>query len=86
MQGMIRVITKELIDRINFYARKQKEEGLTEAEKQEQQELRQTYVSAIRQRVKGSLDSIKWVNPEEMDSNPCTCGLCSPDEKPRCTH
>lgn len=80
------MITKELIDRINYYARKQKEGGLTEDEKREQQQLRQTYLTAIRQRVKESLDSVKWVNPEEMNSNPCTCGLCSPDEKPKCTH
>lgn len=78
------MITKELIERINYYARKQRYEGLTEDEKQEQKKLRETYVSAIRQRVKQSLDNVRWVDPEDLSADPCSCGLCSPDEKPKC--
>ncbi|MBQ2914003.1 MAG: DUF896 domain-containing protein [Clostridia bacterium] len=39
---------QEKIDRINFLSRKAKTEGLTDAEKQEQQKLRQEYIAEWR--------------------------------------
>ncbi len=39
---------KEKIDRINFLAKKAKTEGLTDAEKQEQQQLRKEYIAEWR--------------------------------------
>ena len=39
---------QEKIDRINFLSRKSKTVGLTEAEKQEQQKLRQEYIAEWR--------------------------------------
>ncbi len=39
---------QEKIDRINFLSRKSKTEGLTDAEKQEQQKLRQEYIAEWR--------------------------------------
>lgn len=39
---------QEKIDRINFLAKKAKTEGLTDAEKQEQQKLRQEYIAEWR--------------------------------------
>lgn len=54
------MITKEMIDRINFLYHKSQTEGLTEEEKEEQKRLRQEYVKEIRERVKRELDSIKY--------------------------
>ncbi len=46
------------IKRINELYHKSKEEGLTEAEKQEQAELRKEYVANIRANLKSNLNSI----------------------------
>ena len=52
------------IDRINVLARKSKAEGLTEAEKKEQDLLRKEYIANIRRNIKGQLDNIDVVNPD----------------------
>lgn len=46
------------IERINELYRKSKAEGLTDAEKKEQQLLRQEYIAAIRKNLRGQLDNI----------------------------
>ena len=46
------------IARINELARKSKAEGLTEAEKKEQQLLRQEFLAAVRVNLKSQLDNI----------------------------
>ena len=46
------------IARINELARKSKAEGLTEAEKKEQQLLRQQYVASIRGSIRSQLNNI----------------------------
>lgn len=51
-------MTEELLKRINFLAKKSREEGLTEAEKQEQAELRQQYIKEFRQGVTNTLDNV----------------------------
>ena len=45
------------LDRINELARKQRTQGLTEEEKQEQAQLRQEYIVAFRESLRGQLDS-----------------------------
>ncbi len=50
-------MNQEKIDRINFLARKSKEEGLTEEEKREQQTLREEYIVAYRRSLRGILDN-----------------------------
>lgn len=46
------------VDRINELSRKSKAQGLTEAEKMEQQLLRAEYIEAYRQSLRAQLDSI----------------------------
>ncbi len=48
----------EKIKRINELYHKSKEEGLTDAEKVEQAQLRADYVASVRANLKGNLNSI----------------------------
>ena len=50
------MISREMIDRINELSKKSREAGLTEEEKQEQQELRSKYIEYIKRQV-----SINWI-------------------------
>lgn len=69
------MITKELVERINTLARKQRTSGLTAVEKQEQQQLRKTYLAGIRQQVIAQLGPTpKRKGHAHTDS--CSCG-CS---------
>ena len=52
------------IDRINALARKSKAEGLTDAEKEEQQQLRKEYIQAFRNNLKSTLDQVVIVDRE----------------------
>ena len=58
---------KEKIDRINYLAKKAKEDGLTDSEKAEQAELRKEYIESIRRNFRATLDSIEVTDKE--DSN-----------------
>ncbi len=55
---------EQRIARINELYHKSQKEGLTEEEKQEQDRLRKEYVAAIRQNLRGSLESVSIVNPD----------------------
>ena len=55
---------KELIDRINFLARKSREEGLTEEEKTEQAALRAAYVAEFRAGLRGILGNTYIERPD----------------------
>ncbi len=57
------------IDRINELARKSKAEGLTTAEREEQQLLRKEYIEAVRGNLKRQLDNIDMVNPDGSVEN-----------------
>jgi uncharacterized protein YnzC (UPF0291/DUF896 family) len=48
---------KSKIDRINFLAKKQREQGLTDEETAEQASLRAEYVAEFRASLRGTLDS-----------------------------
>lgn len=50
-------MNKEKIDRINFLARKQKTEGLTDQEKQEQFELRREYIESYKRSLVSQLEN-----------------------------
>ena len=48
--------------RINELAKKAKEQGLSEEEKQEQAALREEYLSAIRKNLRATLDNVEIVD------------------------
>ena len=53
------------IDRINFLAKKQREEGLTEEEKAEQTKLRRAYIDSVVGNLKSQLDNTYVVEGDE---------------------
>ena len=55
---------KKRIDRINFLAKKQKSEGLTDDEKAEQAVLRREYIEAYKQSLLSQLDNLYFVEPD----------------------
>lgn len=52
------------LDRINELARKQKSEGLIEAEKAEQKKLREEYLADFRKTLRGQLENITFVEAD----------------------
>lgn len=52
------------INRINELYHKSQKEGLTAEEKLEQAKLRQDYIKAIRQNMRGTLDQVSILNPD----------------------
>ena len=57
-------MTDEKIARINELYHKSKGEGLTEAEKVEQQALRQEYIESVRNNMRQTLENVKIQRPE----------------------
>lgn len=49
---------KSKMERISFLSRKQRSEGLSEAEKQEQALLRKEYIDEIKGNLRSSLDNV----------------------------
>jgi uncharacterized protein YnzC (UPF0291/DUF896 family) len=62
-------MNEEKIKRINELYHKSKAEGLTEAEKKEQQLLRQEYVMSIRMNMRAQLDNIDIQNADGTVTN-----------------
>ena len=58
------MITPEKIERINFLARKSREQGLTEEEAIEQKALRAEYVAAFRESLVSTLDNTVIQRPD----------------------
>lgn len=59
--------TDETIGRINELYKKQKNEGLTEEEKEEQKKLRSEYINSFKENLRGQLENIEVVSPEEYE-------------------
>ena len=51
-------MASELIERINALSKKSREEGLSQAEKEEQARLRQEYIAGFRQGLKNTLENV----------------------------
>lgn len=62
--------SNENLQRINELAAKAKNEGLTEAEKTEQNKLRKEYLLEFRQSFKNQLHSVKVVDKKGRDVTP----------------
>ena len=62
-------MTQEKIDRINELYRKSKAEGLTEAEKKEQDMLRKQFVADVRSNLTAQLNNIDMVNADGTVEN-----------------
>ena len=62
-------MTEEKIARINELYHKAKNEGLTEAEKEEQQTLRKEYIASFRRNLRGTLDTISIQEPDGSITN-----------------
>lgn len=62
-------MTDEKIARINELYKKSKAEGLTEAEKKEQQILRREYIDAFRNNLRGQLNNISIKEPDGSITN-----------------
>lgn len=64
------MLSKEKMERINALAKKAKTVGLTDIEKEEQQELRQEYLRVFRGSMTNTLHSVKIIDPEGNDVTP----------------
>lgn len=64
------MMTKEKLDRINYLANKAKEDGLSKAEKEEQQQLRKDYLQNVRASFKNQLTNMTVIDPEGNDVTP----------------
>jgi hypothetical protein len=78
------MITKELVDRINYLAKRQRDGGLTEAEKKEQKALREVYLQNIRSQVVDAMESAGF-KKKERHSHSCGCSDCSEVKEDPCT-
>ncbi len=59
------MITKEMIERINWLAYKKKTLGLNEKEQAEQKELYREYLESFRANLKAQLDAIEIVDDDK---------------------
>ncbi len=58
------MITEATIARINELAHKSKKERLTPSEKEEQKQLRQEYIEAIRGNIRSQLDNVDIIEAD----------------------
>ncbi|MDR4886401.1 DUF896 domain-containing protein [Fredinandcohnia sp. QZ13] len=64
------MLSKDKLNRINALAKKAKSVGLSDKEKEEQQELRQEYLRVFRNSMTNTLHSVTVVDPEGNDVTP----------------
>ena len=64
------MLEKKKLDRINELVRKERAEGLSYEEKQEQKSLREEYIKAFRSGMKNHIEGMKIVDPEGNDVTP----------------
>lgn len=73
------MITKELIERINYLAKKKRETGLTTEEEQEQSQIRRQYLDGIKDQMRPMLEDLKKgaaeATPDSHEGD-CSCRHC----------
>lgn len=79
--GVVCLITKELVSKINYLARKQRNEGLTVQEQTQQKELREEYLKGIRHQVVDALQSAGCKTKSHGHDASCDCEACSEHEQ-----
>lgn len=62
-------MTQEKIQRINEFYRKSQAEGLSEAEKKEQDLLRKEYIANVKKNLRNQLNNIDMVNDDGSVEN-----------------
>lgn len=73
----MKMIPKDLLERINYLAKKQRDGGLTEEEKKQQKELRERYLECIRGHVVDTLESAGFKPKNRKHDGACNCETCS---------
>lgn len=68
--GVIKVLEKNKMSRINELANKAKKEGLTITEQAEQKQLREEYLTAFRGGMRHHIEGMKVVDDEGNDVTP----------------
>ena len=63
------MLSKVKIDRINTLAKKSKVEALAPGEIEEQKKLRAEYIAKFRDHFRGHLESIKFVEDEDVEKD-----------------
>lgn len=64
------MLYEDKIKKINFLAKKSKNEGLSKSEKEEQHKLRQEYLQNIRKSFTNQFETMTVVDPEGTDVTP----------------
>ena len=64
------MMTNDKLERINYLAKKSKNEGLTKQEKEEQQALRAEYIKNVRKSFKNQINSLTVIDPLGNDVTP----------------
>ncbi|RDW17753.1 DUF896 domain-containing protein [Oceanobacillus chungangensis] len=64
------MLSQEKLGRINELARKAKNEGLTDIEKQEQKDLREAYLKNVRSSFKNQFKTMTVIDPAGNDVTP----------------
>lgn len=64
------MLSQEKLNRISELSKKSRENGLSELEKQEQQNLRQEYLQAFRGGMRNHIEGLKLIDPEGNDVTP----------------
>lgn len=82
------MITQELVDKINYLARKQRTEGLSAEEKAEQKKVREEYLEGIRAQVRDQMEGLGIPKKEHKpghrhrhhhNGKKCSCEKCDCD-------
>jgi uncharacterized protein YnzC (UPF0291/DUF896 family) len=64
------MLEKKKLDRINELVRKERSDGLSQEEKDEQKGLREEYIQAFRSGMKNQIEGMKVVDPDGNDVTP----------------